>query len=528
MSDSAVVSHRLRLEILGALRVWLDGTEVDAGARQQRCLLAMFLAHEGRPLGVAELIGMLWGDDPPASAVNVIHKYVGALRRLLEPGLETRAAGSYLRRHGSAYLFSAGSAELDLSTFRATVAAAREDVAAGRDRAGLDRYAQALRLWHGTAADTLADSAAATATFAKIDSEFFDAVIAATALAVPAHQGARMLAPLRLAASVGRFHEPVHAALVTALAAAGQQAAALSAYRVIRERLTGELGIDPGPELQAAHRRVLTQTTVPADFPPPAQLPHDQPMFTGRATELAVLAEIAGTRDAADHTGPLIVALDGVAGVGKSTLAVHFAHRVAGDFADGQLALDLRGNRSDGDGLTAGEALATLLYGLGVPTHDLPESYDARLGAYRSRTAGKQILLLLDNVRDAGQVRPLFPASPGSMVLVTSRRSLIGLAAHDGAHLLRVDPPDAASARELLRRRLAAAPNRVAEIDAAATGALDSILASCGRLPLTLAILAARLSGDPRLSLAAVAAELAVRPADPAAARSSSRPHIGQ
>ncbi|MFI5934058.1 BTAD domain-containing putative transcriptional regulator [Actinoplanes sp. NPDC051494] len=511
-----------RIEILGALRVWLGDTEVDAGPRQQRCLLAVFLALEGRPLGVTELVGLLWGDDAPASAVNVIHKYVGALRRMLEPGLAPRSTGSYLLRHGSAYLFSLGTAQLDLSTFRTLVAAATDEVAAGRPDAALDRYTEALRLWHGPAGDSLADSAAATAAFASIDGEFQDAAIAAAAVANTLVQDARVLAALRLAASMGRFHEPVHAGLMIALAAAGHQAEALALYRTIRERLADELGIDPGTELQAAHRRVLTQTVAPVfdepaldpgrltdrpippdQLPRPAQLPPDQPMFTGRTAELGTLRDLVAARDPDGRGGPLIVALDGMAGVGKSTLAVHFAHEVADLFTDGQLALDLRGHE------TGQEALTTLLYGLGVPARQVPGTYDARLGAFRSHTADKRILLLLDDALDADQVRPLVPASPGSMVLVTSRRPLVELAAHDGAHLLRVEPPDPAAARDLLRRRLSAAPNRAAEMDAAAGDAVEVILDRSGRLPLALALLAARLSARPRLTLAAVAAELA-------------------
>ena len=516
----------LRLQVMGTLRAWRGDTELDAGPRQQRCLLAVLLARAGRPIAMTDLIDLIWGPGAPPSAVNVIHKYVGALRRLLEPDLRARVAGSYLFRQGNGYRFAAGPETLDLISFRRRVAAGRASVAEGDREQALDRYVDALQLCHGHAGEGLSESAAATATFAAIDGEFYEAAAAAAEIAIRVRRPSRVLAPLRLATRMGPLNEPVHTSLMTALAAAGHQAEALAVYRTIRDRLAEDLGIDPGHDLQEAHRRVLNQTVIPAgahlaEMPPapevgetalvpsvrPAQLPPDLSSFVGREAELdALRGLVAGMREER-RSSPLVVAMDGMGGVGKSTLATHFAHLVAAEFPDGQLYLDLQGDQAQEENLSIRDALPSLLYALGVPASNIPETCDARIGTYRSLTAGRRFLVLLDNVRDSEQVRPLLPNSAGSLVLITSRRPLTALAAFDGAHLVRVDVPDMSSARALLARRLAGLPNG-AGADSGDGEIVDEIIELCGRLPLALVVLAARLIARPRLSLATVLAEL--------------------
>ncbi|WP_353898448.1 AfsR/SARP family transcriptional regulator [Micromonospora harpali] len=251
------------LRILGPLRVRRGDAEVDAGPPQQRCLLALLLARTGHPVGTPELVDLLWGPGAPPSAVNTIHKYVGGLRRLLEPGLPPRAPGAYLTRHGNGYRFAAGPEALDLVLFRRTVAEAKASARGGEPAAALDRYAAALRLGHGPAGDGLAGTPAARSTFARLDGEFTDAVLDAAGIAVRLRRPVPVLAPLRRAAERDPLDERVQAGLVTTLAAAGRQAEALAAYRSVRERLADELGIDPGPDLREAHRRVLTQAGPP-------------------------------------------------------------------------------------------------------------------------------------------------------------------------------------------------------------------------------------------------------------------------
>ncbi|MFG1885781.1 BTAD domain-containing putative transcriptional regulator [Micromonospora sp. NPDC049102] len=506
---------------------------MDVGPRQQGRLLALLLARAGRPVSAADLIELVWGEDAPASASNVIHKYVGALRRLMEPSLPLRAPGSYLRRHGGGYLFAPAPGSLDLFGFRELVGTARASLTAGNRHEALDRYVQALALWRGPAGDTYAHGTTAMSIFAALDREFLDLCVPAAELAMSLGRPTHVLRPLRLAASMAPFHEPVQASLIATLGAGGHQAEALEMYRSVRTRLAEELGIDPGEALQSAHRRVLAGTATtsegtttsegngptgggtrrsvrsgPVPLVRPAQLPPDLPAFVGRTAELSALAGLrAGAADARG-TGPLVVALDGMGGVGKSTLAAHFAHLVAGGFTDGQLYLDLRAEQPETDGLSARDALGSLLSSQGFHMSSVPETLAARVGIYRSLTAGRNMLVLLDNARDAAQVRPLLPNSPQCLVLVTSRSPLVDLAVRDGAHLLHLDPPDMPTARRLVQRRLDDAPNRALAGSAPVSDTLDEIIEMCGRLPLALAILAGRLSARPRLALEDVAAEL--------------------
>ncbi|TQS46212.1 AfsR/SARP family transcriptional regulator [Cryptosporangium phraense] len=505
----------LRFQILGSLRLWRDGTELEIGPPQQSYLLALLLAREGRLVSTADLIDLIWEDDAPSSALNVVHKYIGALRRLLEPSLPPRGTGSYLLRRGNGYLLAAGASRLDLTAFRALIRTADVSRAAGHRADALDRYVDALRLWHGSTSDALVGGTAASSIATALDGEFYDACAAAAELAIALGQPGRVLSSLRMAAGMAPLHEPVQAGLVTALAADGQQAEALSVFRGVRTRLAEDLGIDPGRVLQEAQRRVLDQTAAatpiapPAPFdvrrtaaiPPVAQLPPDLPTFVGRSAELTILSDLLAT-------GRTVIALAGPGGVGKSALAARFAHQVADEFPDGQLYLDLTDPTARGDRLSPDRALHGLLCSLGVPEPEIPAALDARVGLYRTLTAGKRVLVLLNDATDAAQVRPLIPSSAHCLVLVTSRAPLIGLAVLDGAHLMHVDLPDRTSARELIRRRLDRSPDRAGTNAPKDTATLDEIVELCGRLPLALAALAGRLSARPRLSLEAVAAEL--------------------
>jgi tetratricopeptide (TPR) repeat protein/transcriptional regulator with XRE-family HTH domain len=249
-------------------------------------------------------------------------------------------------------------------------------------------------------------------------------------------------------------------------------------------------GVDGAPD----------QPTVPDQPRVPAQLPPDVHPFTGRAGELAELDALLadpGERPAV----AVISALSGMAGIGKTSLAVHWAHRVAGRFPDGQLYVNLRGFDPSGRVLDPADAVRGFLDALGVPPDKIPAGTEAQTARYRSLLAGKRVLVVLDNARDAEQVRPLLPASPAALVLVTSRNQLTGLLATDGAHPLRLGVLSPEESRDLLNARLGTA--RVA----AEPGAVPEIVAACAGLPLALSIAAARArqSGFP---LAALVADL--------------------
>ncbi|MFJ3671049.1 ATP-binding protein [Streptomyces sp. NPDC090106] len=254
----------LRLQVLGPLRVWRGEREVDAGPRQQAYLLALLLARGGRPTGIDELIDLIWGEEAPASALNVIHKYVGSIRRLLEPHLLPREAGTYVLRRGNGYLCAVGGDLLDLASFRERSGAAREARASERDAAALDHYLDALRLWSGPAGNGWAHGPAAAPIFSGLNDEYFQACMEAADIALALGLPAQVLPALHLAATMAPLHEPVQAALITLLGATGHQAQALSVFDSVRARLADDLGIDPGQALRTAHQRVLTQTSAPS------------------------------------------------------------------------------------------------------------------------------------------------------------------------------------------------------------------------------------------------------------------------
>ena len=335
----------LRLQILGPLRLWRGGVELDAGPRQQAYLLAMLIARGGEPISTSNLIDLIWHDDVvPASALNVIHKYIGALRRLLEPGLPARETGSYLLRRGNGYAFAAGPGELDAATFRHLVGSAETSLAGPRgDRAALDHYAEALRLWRGPAGDGLAYGSGAAPVFAGLDGEFFDACTAAARLAVALGRPEQVLKPLQLAAEMAPLHEPVQAALITALSAAGQHAEAVCAFHTVRKRLAGELGIDPGAVVQAAYLQVLTQTAGAVEAgagdppvrasgsagpgsAPAASSPPSGPGL-GLAGRAAEIGKIRQRLDAASAGQTGLVVVEGEPGAGKT----RFLEEVARD-----------------------------------------------------------------------------------------------------------------------------------------------------------------------------------------------------
>jgi DNA-binding SARP family transcriptional activator len=241
------------LQILGPLRMWRDGVEVDAGARMQRRMLALLLARDGNPVCTSGLVDLLWGDEPPASAVNTVHKYVGTLRRSFEPDLVPRAPGRWLVRHGPGYRFNTDAKVLDLSAFRRLAAAARLSLADGDDTTALNRRVEALRLWHGPAGDGLAETPAAQTIFATLDREYLDTAVEAAQLARHQNCPRLVIDLLWHAATVGPLHEPVHAELVANLALAGRRSEALAVYHTVRDRLNGELGIEPSPPLQRAY-----------------------------------------------------------------------------------------------------------------------------------------------------------------------------------------------------------------------------------------------------------------------------------
>jgi DNA-binding SARP family transcriptional activator/tetratricopeptide (TPR) repeat protein len=489
--------------LLGPLVVRFGNTAVPVQRGHQRTLLATLLLDADHAVPVDTIAAMLWGDEPPPSALVSIRNYVRRLRQALG------AAGQRIITEPRGYLVRAGHDELDVPRFESLLSAARAAARSGGWPRAEEQARQALELWRG---EPLAD----------IESEFLQLRVAPrlgelrlqaleTHIEAGLHLGSHAELAIELARLVADhpLREHLHELLMLALYRSGRQADALHAYQQVRTILAEELGAEPGAELKRLHRQILTAHPALAWPPPtplhgsaapavPRQLPAAVPHFTGRAAELAALT---GILDADSEDLPTVV-IGGTAGVGKTALAIHWARQVVDRFPGGQLHLNLRGFDPSADPVAPAQVIRGLLDALGVPPASVPAGLDAQAGLYRSLLAGRRMLIVLDNARDEQQVRPLLPGSPGSLVLITSRSQLGGLAATDGARLLTLDVFTAAEARQMLGRSIGG--SRVT----ADLAVLDEIVSLCACMPLALAVTAARAAARPRFPLAALAAEL--------------------
>ncbi|MDX3732435.1 AfsR/SARP family transcriptional regulator [Streptomyces caniscabiei] len=564
-----------RFDVLGPLRVRRGEEELDLGFPQQRALLGLLVVRVGRVVPSGEIVDVLWPRRAPASAMNVVRRYAGSLRRLLEPGLPPRAPGRRLLRSAGGYRLDADEDDVDLLRFRALTKRGKRAAATGRSEAATRYFVEALGEWRGPVARGIPAAVREHAVFGEVERELLRTTRMAADAALLCGRSEQVLPRLRQALELDPLDESLHAALVMALAAAGLQAEALAAYERVRRLLAEELGVAPGTDLTTAHTRVLRQEWTPprppvplappsatsmtstasatsttsttsaasppvprvAVTPPPGpfpQLPPSPTVFVGRRSEVRRLAEITDAVGAGTGAPPATVLISGMPGVGKTSLAVRWAHAAAGRFPDGRLHVGLRGFDPMEDPLEPDAALRTLLTALGVPPARQPGRTDSLAGLYRSLLVGRRLLVVLDDAADTEQVRPLLPASPGSLTLVTSRISLSALIA-SGAHPLRLDLPPTTDARATLTAHLDHLAHTMVSsdavdashttgtapaVDAAAHTAealgtrgtrdtrdtLDEIVSRCGRLPSALAIIAARAAHQPSRPLAALAA----------------------
>ncbi|MEV0132537.1 tetratricopeptide repeat protein [Dactylosporangium sp. NPDC050688] len=479
------------------------GAEVELGPAKQRIVLAALLADAGLTVTVPDLVDRVWGDEPPAEARNSLYTYVSRLRRLLRRASVPGDEPAVLIRHSGGYELRIDPDRVDVHRFRRLVtAAAVGDTAGDAQRAGALR--EALRLWRGAPlADLHGEWAARTRQ--RWCGEQVAATLAWADVELRLGRAAAVIGPLAALAAEHPLDESLTAALMRALHAGGRGAEALDRYARARRRLIDELGVEPGRELQAVHLSVLHDSagsapgTASTAAATPAQLPPAVAAFTGRAAGLAALDTVLS--EAGGPAGPGVVTITGTAGVGKTALAVHWAHQRADRFPDGQLYVNLRGYAA-GPPVPPIDALAALLRSLGVGAERIPVELAEATALYRSTLAGRRVLVVLDNARAAEQVRPLLPGASGCLVLVTSRDRLGGLVALDGAHRVTLDVLAAAEAGLLLERLLGERRVR-AEREAAA-----ELAAVCAYLPLALRIAAANLAGRPHRSIAGQVAEL--------------------
>ncbi|WP_435205158.1 BTAD domain-containing putative transcriptional regulator [Micromonospora sp. bgisy143] len=490
-------------KVFGGLGCRRDGSDVDLGPVRQRIILAKLLAAGGDAVSLDSIVDSVWDDQPPASAANQIHRHVGNLRRILEPDLDVRETGRYLLPAGTGYRLILATEASDLAMYRELVRRAREALAGGDAEAGVRAYLTALELGRSPAFTDLPTGALRSPEFVAIERERIAVALAASEAAMAHGMADAALTPLVSVAAAAPLDEALQACLMRAYVATGHRAEGVQVFERTRQRLAEELGVDPGSELREAYRDLLASGWTsqdelrPPDAPRPAQLPPPVAGFVRRNDTAAVLDALLS--DAFSDATIVITVLGGMGGIGKTALAVHWAHQIANEFPDGQLFLNLRGLDPDGRVMSSQEALATLLASLGEPAVSSPqENVDAQAARYRSRLAGRRVLILLDNARDSDQVRPLLPASQGCLVIVTSRHRMTSLVTREGARYLQVDRLTRAESRQLLINRLGA---RRATVD---PDSLDKVITLCAGLPLALAIVAARVALNPALPLRAV------------------------
>ncbi|MGH3223712.1 MAG: BTAD domain-containing putative transcriptional regulator, partial [Streptosporangiaceae bacterium] len=470
--------------------------------RRLLCLLAI---QPGREVGFEEIIDTLWEGQPPRTCRQLVHTYVGGLRRLLDDG----APDSVVPRTAQGYRLLADAGQSDAAEFGELVTRAGRAAADGAALPAWQLYAEAVTCWRGPllagAGTWLQVHPAAIALTGRRTA----AVLAWAGLGLSLGKYSPLVPALRTLAVEQPLHEGLAAQLMLALAGAGQQAEALAVYQDLRDRLSGELGVDPGPEITSAHLRVLrgqlpgaglATAPGPQDSEPPAQLPMECAGFTGRAGELQALDRILAAEAAAKTATVAVVT--GMGGVGKTALAVRWAWRHRSRYPDGQLYADLRGYAITGPARPL-QVLTGFLAALGEPAERIPEDEDQAAALLRTRLEGRRILLLLDNALDAQQVRPLLPAARGSATIVTTRDRMTGLIARDGAGAVVVRPLAEADAAALL----------VASMGERGDGELPAVVAElaglCAHLPLALRIAAANLAARPGYSLADYVASLA-------------------
>ena len=485
----AVVQFR----VLGPLEAERDGRAVELGPHKARLLLALLLARPQQAVSADHLVETLWNGAPPPSASANLRTYVHRIRAALGADL--------IRGRGRAgYVLDVTEEQLDSAQF---LSLATRGMAAGSTQTGRDLLTRALALFRGPAYSDFAEVEVLAAERARLNAYRLSAIehLVDTDLALGRH--ADVIPQLNELVAEHPFRERFHAQLMLALHRSGRRAEALDAYRRVERLLATELGIRPQAELTALHTGMLrgeipAAPTVPAV---PAQLPPTSRVFRGRGRELARLTEILGDR-VATGTPVVIAAIGGIGGVGKTWLALQWAHRHLDRFPDGTLFVDLRGYDPVRKPLTTSEVVRGFLHALGVPPSSVPSDVAAQVGLYRSLVAGRRILLVLDNARDTDQVMDLLPGSGRSTVLITSRNRLTGLVAGRGAETLSLDVLDDHDARTLLLARL----GRDAE-----GPEVDEVVAACAGLPLALGIVAARAATQPGVSLSDIAVQLRER-----------------
>ena len=466
------MGHLIEIQLLGPLEVRVAGRPVEISRGRAQALLAVLAAAANQPVPAETVVDRIWGGEPPADPRGSVYTTVRRLRSILGPDAITSSGGAYaLQAHPD---------DIDVRRFEGLLDDADR---ATTDAGALAALHSALPLWRGEPYQLQASGWLTASERPRLTERYLGAVERRIDLETGTRDPAALVTELSALTTEHPLREPLWLRLMCALASAGRPAEALAAYETVRRTLAEQLGADPGADLQSIHAELLAGRVPAAGNASPAagvevprQLPADVAGFTGRNDALHRLDALAGRL-------PLVV-VDGAGGVGKTSLAVHWANRVRDDFPGGQVFVDLRGF-GPGDPVEPADALLTMLRGLGVPVEQIPPAIDARTALLRTTLAGRRTLAVLDNARDEMQVRPLLPGA-GTMVLVTSRNQLRGLAARERAERIVLGPLPADEAAALVVERL---KGQGVAYDEPAVARLAEL---CGYLPLALSVAAER------------------------------------
>lgn len=493
----------MEFRVLGPIEAWLDGSRVRLGGPKQRTLLAALVLRANHVVSTDQLTTWLWGENAPSTATTQLHKYVSQLRGVLGHEL--------IVRHGMGYLLQAERSQIDAAMFDHHVETARALSEAGHVAEAATELRTALGLWRGPAlTDGTPDLVDAEGAYLEERRLVARTDRAEADLILGRHD--KVVGELQSLVREHPYQERFRAQLMIALYRCGRTSDALAVYDEVREVLAEELGLDPGPELRQLHQSILTEdeslaaapvtesTVAGTESPPPAQLPPAIGDFSGRDKQVGRIRPwlVSDDGESPERIATTVVAIAGKGGVGKTALAVHSAYLVKAEFPDGQLVVSLQGTGPEP--LDARVVLQRFLRALGVDGSAIPDSLDERIELYRTRTAHRRILVLLDDAASEAQIRPLLPGSPGCAVLITSRTRLSGL---EGAHFEELEVFESEQAVELFES-IVGQERTAAERQVAA-----EIVQQCGYLPLAVRIAAARLVRRPHWSLARLAARLA-------------------
>jgi DNA-binding SARP family transcriptional activator/tetratricopeptide (TPR) repeat protein len=473
----------IEIQVLGPLEVRVGDQVLDLGGYRIRTLLALMVVNAGRVTAVSTLVAALWGDDPPKGAHRSVLTYVSRLRQSLSSVSADEVA---VVTHPAGYVLRLAPDVLDSARLEQLVAAGRQALAAADHAVAVEKLSLAAALWRGDAYAEFADVPQLRAEATRLHGIRLAAVEDRIDAELATGAGGELVAELAGLTEEHPGHDRLWGQLMLALYRAGRQAEALDVFVRARAVLVERFGLDPSPALVEVHRQVLenddrlAKPMLVATVRVRNDLPGDIADFAGRRPELARLLATG-----ADTPSALVIeAFDGMAGVGKTTLAVHAAHLLAERYPDGQLFIDLHGHTPGQRPADPMAALDTLLRAVDVPGEEVPTELDARAARWRAELAARSMLVVLDNAADAAQVRPLLPGTARSLTLITSRRRMVDL---EAAHTVSVDVMPEADAVALFTGVVG---------DDRAAGEADAVLEVvelCGYLPLAIRIAAARL-----------------------------------